>query len=222
MKRISILIILLSAVCIQSTFAQKKAKAFTGEINMSITYDGTWDPATLAQQPKSTLILMTEKKSKTEILAGGASISTIANTIDTSSTILINAMGMKFYVKQTKENVLESLAEKPEPKIVYTEETKTIAGYECKKAEYITIDEYDDEVVTVVYYTEAIGNSAMNFGGQFHGLKGFPMEYTMQTEEGKITFTVTSLKAKKIKDTVFLIPTDYEEMTPEMLKQMGG
>ena len=222
MKRLSVLIILLSAISIQTTFAQKKAKAFMGEIVMNITYDGTWDPATLAQQPKQTTILMTEKKSKTEILAGGASIATISNANDSSMIILINAMGMKFYVKQTKDKIMESLSDKPEPKIVYTDETKTIAGYVCKKAEYITIDEYDEEVVTIVYYTEEIGHPAMNFGNQFHGLKGFPMEYTTQTDEGKITFSVSSIKAKKIKDTVFLIPSDYDEMTPEMLKQMGG
>jgi len=118
--------------------------------------------------------------------------------------------------------ILESIEETEPPKIVYLDETKDIAGYTCKKAEYITLDEYDEEVTTIVYYTEDIGSPSMNFGGQFNGLIGYPMEYIMQTDEGTITFSVSALKSKKIKDTEFLIPTDYEELSPEQVKEMFG
>jgi hypothetical protein len=84
------------------------------------------------------------------------------------------------------------------------------------------LDEFDDEEITVVYYTNEIGNPAMNWGGQFHGLNGYPMKYSVSTDEGTITFEVTSLKKKKVKDTEFMIPTDYEEMSPEQLKALGG
>ncbi len=202
--------------------AQKSGKSFSGSVLYKISYDGTWDAATLAQQPRESSVLMNEVKCKSEFLAGGASISIITNTIDSSVTTLINAMGMKFYVKQTKDKVIESLEEETAPKINYLDETKTIAGYECKKAEYITLDEYDEEVTTIVYYTTAIGKPAMNWGGSFHGLNGFPMEYSIVTVEGTITFSATEVKPKKVKDIEFLIPTDYEEMTPEQLKNLGG
>lgn len=223
MKKIASLfimtVLILSSI---SLSAQKKAKPFTGLVTITISFDGTWDAATLAQQPKTMLMTLSQTKAKTEILAGGASLITITNTIDSSQIVLINAMGTKIYVKSTKEELLADLGEEDLPKINYVDETKSICGYDAKKAEYITIDEYGDEVITVVYYTDKIGTPSMNFAGQFHGLNGFPLEYTVTTEEGKITYTVTELKAKKIKDTEFLIPTDYEEYTREQLKGLFG
>jgi GLPGLI family protein len=219
MKKITFLFILVFLIGVQFSNAQKP---FTGNITLTLTYDGTWDAATLAQQPKEFTIVMGADKQKSEFLVGGASISTIANSKDSSMVTLINAMGMKFFVKQTKDFILETLEEKPLPKIKYLEETKTIAGFECKKAEYITINEYDEEDVTIVWFTDKIGNPAMNFGGQFHGLNGFPMEYSVETDEGKITTSVSSIKKKKIKDTQFMIPADYEEMSPEQLRSMFG
>jgi GLPGLI family protein len=222
MKNSFLFVISVLVIFISSVSAQKSGKSFSGTVFYTINYDGTWDAATLAQQPRETSVVLNDVKSKSVFLAGGASISIITNTIDSSVTTLINAMGMKMYVKQTKDNILESLDEVTTPKINYLDETKTIAGYECKKAEYITLDEYDDEVTTIVFYTTAIGKPGMNWGGSFHGLNGFPMEYTIDTTEGKITFTATEVKQKKIKDIEFLIPTDYEEMSPEQFKSLGG
>jgi len=222
MKRISLFIMIVMVTSITSVFAQKKAKPFTGEIKVSISYDGTWDAATLSQQPREFTISMGEKKQKSVFLAGGAQISTIVNTLDSSVTTLINAMGMKFFVKQTKDYIIETMSERAAPRINYLDETITIAGYDCKKAEYITLDEFEDEEITIVYYTPDLGNPAMNWGGQFHGLNGFPMKYSVKNDEGTITFEVTSLKKKKVKDTEFMIPTDYEEMSPEQLRALGG
>lgn len=222
MKKITFLIISFILTGFLASSAQKGNKPFAGTLNVKIQYEGDWDAATLAQQPREFIIIMNDKKQKSEIIAGGAMLSTIVNTLDSSVTTLINAMGMKFYVKQSKEYIIESLDEKNLPTINYLDETKMIAGYECKKAEYITLDEFDDEVKTIVYYTTSIGIPAMNWGGQFHGLNGYPMEYSVQTDEGSIIFSVTEVKSKKVKDIEFMIPTDYEEMSPEQLKSLGG
>jgi hypothetical protein len=221
MKRIAFLLLLLSVAVISNA---QKTKPFIGILNIAISYDGTWDAATLAQQPKEMTITIANNKSKTEMLAGGASIITIVNGSNLTQTLLINAMGMKFYVKTTKEDIEKDLAEKEnEPVINYLPETKTIAGLTAKKAEYITTDEFGDSTTTIIYYSEEVGNENLNYGGQFHGLKGFPLEYIVETEQGKITFlTVTIQKKKKLNDTLFLIPSDYEEMSRETLKGMFG
>jgi len=98
MKKICF-ILLAIFIAVPFTHAQKK-KAFTGEITITISYDGTWDPATLAQQPREMTIIVGTEKQKSVILASGASISTIVNTKDSSVTTLVNAMGMKFFIKQ--------------------------------------------------------------------------------------------------------------------------
>ncbi len=222
MKKITLLTIVIIFAGLLQTYAQKKNKPFSGMLNVAIEYEGDWDAATLAQQPKEFTIVMNEHKQKSDVMAGGAMISTVVNTLDSSVTTLINAMGMKFFVKQTKDLVIEAMEEHTAPTINYLDETKMIAGYECKKAEYITLDEFDDEVTTIVYYTTSIGKPSMNWGGQFHGLSGFPMEYSVQTDEGNIIFKVIEVKSKKIKDVEFMIPSDYEEMSPEQLRSLGG
>ena len=98
---------------------------------------------------------------------------------------------------------------------------KTIAGY--LEAEYITTDEFGDEKVTIVYYSEEIGGENINFGGQFHALKGFPLEYQVKTDDGAIIFSTVKIETKKkIKDKEFMIPDDYDEMSREALRSIGG
>ncbi len=56
------------------------------------------------------------------------------------------------------------------PNIEYLDETKTIAGYTCKKA--IMKDE-SGQLSMTAYYTEKINNQAEK---KFAGLKGFPLQ----------------------------------------------
>ncbi|PKP04325.1 MAG: hypothetical protein CVU11_05475 [Bacteroidetes bacterium HGW-Bacteroidetes-6] len=218
------LFVILAAGLMGTVDAQKPFKS--GIVTYSISYDGTWDAATLAQQPTEQKVSIMGLKSKSETIGSGYSVATIVNGIDSSQIILLDLsmMGVKYYMKVTKDKILEKMEEGTQPEIIYSEETKVIAGYTCKKAEYITEDEYGDKETTVVYYNETVGGAALNFGGSFTGLKGFPMEYVMETDEGKITYAVTGIQVKKvkIKDTDFLIPTDYEELTEEKAKELFG
>jgi len=203
---------------------EKKKKPLTAIITYTISYEGDWDPATLAQQPTEQIVKIMGNKHRTEIMTGGANIYIITNGDDSTNIVLLDivSMGMKYYMKTEKETILAEMEE--EPKINYLDETKTICGYECKKAEYITKDEYGDDVVTEVYFSEELGNSSTNFGGTFHGLSGFPMEYAVDAEQGKIIYSVTNIQTKKtkIKDIIFMIPTDYEELDEEKAKQLFG
>ncbi|MBN2729103.1 MAG: hypothetical protein JXR53_07750 [Bacteroidales bacterium] len=226
MKKLSFLMLFaFMFVAVNSANApDKKKKPLNAIITYTISYEGDWDPATLAQQPTEQIVKVLGNQHRTEIMSGGANIYIIANGNDSSTIILldISSMGLKYYMKTEKEKILAEMED--EPKINYLDETKTISGYECKKAEYITTDEYGDEVATVVYYSEELGNESTNFGGTFHGLKGFPMEYSIETEQGTVTYAVTNVQTKKtkIKDIIFMIPTDYEELDEEKAKQLFG
>lgn len=220
----SIFALALVALISMSGMAQKKAKAFVGIITYTMTYDGTWDAATLAQQPKELKLTIMGNKSKLVMDLGQAMISTITNGEDSTQIVLLDvpAYGLKNYIKVTKEKLMAKEGEEPE--IKYLDETKEICGYVCKKAEYTVKDEFGDAKTTVVYYSTEINNGSLNLGREFPGLKGFPMEYTAVTDEGKITTTVTLVETKKIKvkDVDFLIPTDYTEMDDDTRKQLFG
>jgi len=223
MKKTAIFLIgiILISMINTNAFAQK---AFKGILTYSITYSGEIEAAEIAQQPTFTTLKIKDNQSNMEIMQGGGMviINQIVNGNDGSATTLINiaSMGMKFYVKTTKEQ-MEAEDEEP-AKVNVTDETKEICGYEATKAEYITVDEYGDEVTTIVWFSSAIGGEALNAGGQFKGLPGIPLEYSMTIDEVTTTFLVTEIQKGKVKASDFLIPEDFEEKTQEELKEMFG
>ncbi|MCK9613579.1 MAG: hypothetical protein PHR81_10830 [Bacteroidales bacterium] len=219
-KAFKALVILLcvGTFCIPSTFGQKK---FKGIITYAITYGGTIDAATAAMQPKITTLAIYENKQKSTTSTQGVTFDEITDGDNKSKITLLDLMGQKVYFKTSTTEIEAEIAENPEPEIKYSEETKSVAGYNCKKADYIMQNEDGETISSVVYYTEELGGELLNYGGQFNKLKGVPLEYTMTTPDGKIiTFAASEVKRGKVKDTDFLIPADYVELSAEEKQQL--
>lgn len=208
------------------TFGQKSGKPFIGEITYKIDFVGNWDPALVAQQPKELKVYVYGNKMKTVIdLSGMGYITNIQDGDDTILVSLIDipAYQLKKFIKTPKEKILEKLDEVA-PQINYIDSTKEIAGYKAYKAEYIVKDEFGDPITTVVWYSPEINDGKINAAADFPGLKGFPMEYVTTQDEGSIIYRVSEVKTKKvkIKETDFLIPTDFEELTEEEARELFG
>jgi len=219
-------VLILSSLMVFAQKSKRSSKPFIAEITYKIDYVGNWDPAVLAQQPKELKVYVYGNKMKTVIdLSGMGYITNIQDGDDTTSIALIDipAYQLKKYIKTTKEKILENL-EEIAPRINYIDSSKEIAGYKVYKAEYIVKDEFGDPATTVVWYSPEINNGKINAAGDFPGLKGFPMEYITTQDEGSIIFSVGEVKTKKvkIKETDFLIPTDFEELTEEEAKELFG
>jgi GLPGLI family protein len=218
--KIFIAIFTLCLIVTSSAFAQKAAKPFKGVITFSMSYSGDIDAATAAQQPKMMVVSVLGNLTKTEINAGPVVIDMITNGDAKTATTLIDMMGQKKYYKMNTAEIDAKIAEEGTPEIKYSEETKVIAGYTCKKAEYITKDADGNLNTTVIYYTEELGGADANYGGQFTGLKGMPLEYEAK-QGGVITkISATEVKKGKVKETDFLVPSDYTELTPEEKQQI--
>jgi len=217
-------VLILSSLMVFAQKSKRSSKPFIAEITYKIDYVGNWDPAVLAQQPKELKVYVYGNKMKTVIdLSGMGYITNIQDGDDTTSIALIDipAYQLKKYIKTTKEKILENL-EEIAPRINYIDSSKEIAGYKVYKAEYIVKDEFGDPITTVVWYSPEINNGKINAAGDFPGLKGFPMEYITTQDEDSIIFIVGEVKTKKvkIKETDFLIPTDFEELTEEEAKEL--
>ena len=194
-------------------------KAFEGTSIYEIEYEDL--PEEMegyeAMLPKETMMKIKGAKTKTEQNTGMGSTISIYDGDNETSTTLMNMMGNKVAIKMNKE---EMKAQKPEkePEIIYTEESKEIAGYPCKKAK-ITYNE-DGETLTV-FYTEEI--NAQKAQSQYEGLKGFPMQYEIFNQGIKMIMTVKEVKAEKVAASEFTTPKDYQTMTmEEFQKMMGG
>ncbi|MFT3749885.1 MAG: hypothetical protein QM768_16295 [Agriterribacter sp.] len=179
------------------------------------------------------------------------------------TTTLIEAMGRKtgFYITEEDQNKMKEDAQKrmdslrqarggnadqqknftpSEPEIEYTNETKKIAGYNCKKAIIKTKSRQGEVSEVHVWYTPDVkrpegypvsgantggGGFARGFaggggpgGGAFGGLSnlekidGFIMGYSMSRPNGfKMETEVTSIEVNPIiEDKVFEIPKGYD------------
>lgn len=199
----------------------KKVKTFAGIVTYDITYEGEdIDEATKAQLPTQIVVSMKGPKVRNEQVSAFYSMASISDLAAGSAIILIDAMGMKIAVNQTKEDIDKNKAEAGlvEPEIKFLDETKVIAGYKCKKAEVIT-----GEDVVEVYYTEEIAvPSGMNDNNGFKGINGMLMQYTINQQGMVMTMTVKSVVKGKVGSGLFVIPDDYEIKTMEELGGMFG
>lgn len=221
------LLIALVLIINSNSFAQKKAKPFSGIVVYDVKYEGTLEPAMLSQLPTEITTKISGNKMKVETAQSGMFMTQIVNGDDKKLSIIYEMGPQKIYVTLSDEELKLKNTETPKPVIKLLTETKLIAGYTCKKAEIISKNEYDEETISYVFYSEELGNKAINFGNkEMEEIEGLPMEYNVVTEEFSQIFTVKEVKVQKIKDTEFMIPADAQELPADqkqmLLDMMGG
>lgn len=98
-------------------------------------------------------------------------------------------------------------------------ETKQIAGYTAKKMIRHSYDEEGVDHPMTMWYSDEIG-PRINI--LFGGIKGMPLECTMDAGEGRaITYTATEIVKGKVKETDFLLPDGYETLSEEEMETLG-
>lgn len=200
------------------TIAQKK---FEGTITYGLEYQDL--PAEMAAMeamlPDEMITQIKGDKTRLEQSLGmGMSQVTITDLKKGSGTLLMNMMGKKMAVEMSEAELKEMDKKKraEDPEFKYVDGTKNIAGYDCKKAILVLEGVPDLEV----YYTEQLPSGTHK---QFDGLKGFPLEYTIDSGKFKMKMTAKSVKKEILDAKLFTIPDGYDKMTFEEFKSsMGG
>jgi GLPGLI family protein len=198
-------------------------KPFDGVITYKITYpDSKYSEAQLNMFPKVMTISVKGSKARTEINIGGGPMIGILDYATKSKITLINMMGQKYAIKQTAEQIAKENAGQAKGTVNITNETKNIAGYNCKKA-VVTTD--DDGVKTTfdVWFTDELGGRDANFDDPvYQDIPGVMMEFIMKTPQINMKMTVTSVDKKAVSAKDFEIPADYTLTTQEELKSKFG
>ena len=209
----------------QQSDAQKKLNQ--GKAIFDITYpDAELDEQTLAMMPTQSTLYFKDQFSRTEMKIAMGTTIVITDGKSGVATMLMDMMGNKIAMKTTKADIEKEKKKIGKIKTVVkiTGETKTIAGYLCKKAE-ITIKMKDSsDVKSSVWFTNEISapNSMRSGGGDFEEIDGFMMEY--QTQMDKLTMKMTCMSAIEttVSDSLFTIPPGYTVTTMDDLKEMMG
>ncbi|HOZ88103.1 MAG TPA: hypothetical protein PL029_10105 [Bacteroidia bacterium] len=150
-------------------------------------------------------------------------------------TVLIDQMGNKMGYTATKEEMdASNNKSEAKPKIEYTSEKKTIAGFECTKAIVTSVDKDKKEDQVTVWVTDKIKSDAKKRGRgvvNLGDLKGYPLEMQMkkmeQGAEMKITIAATEISTEPVPDATFVLSTEGYQMSSykeamEKAKAMGG
>ncbi|MBM3436094.1 MAG: DUF4412 domain-containing protein [Bacteroidetes bacterium] len=200
-------------------------KEFSGTIVYNITYpEGSLDPQMAAMMPKTMKVKIRDVNSRMEMNMGMGSSITLYNSETKTGATLMDMMGQKLAMKITPEDVEKEIAESPGVTVVNVDETKEIAGYECKKAR-IRIKEKnsDKETEVSVYYTDKLGSGGLNYNNpMFKDIQGVMLEYTVKEGKIEMTFTAVSVEKGKVADSEFEIPVGYQVMSASELKNMFG
>lgn len=144
---------------------------------------------------------------------------------------------MDSLMQSRRENgqVAESIVT-PTTDVVYIDESKKIAGMQCKKAILITTRKNKTDSNMVWYCPDFKVQGVTSTGGitgfggratQATGLEkinGFPMQYETTMNRGrKMIVEVTRIDVEKeIKDKEFELPKDVEIKAMKDMQQMGG
>ncbi len=150
---------------------------------------------------------------------------------ENGALMLMEQMGNKMAVKQTKAEIEKEEAKNkdkaPDPKIEYLNETKMIAGYECKKAIITTVDKDKKEFKTEMWYCEKFENPNKDGRGRgqsiMKGLKGIPFEYSGGQGGMKFKMVAKEVSIEPVSDSKFALSTEgYKMMTMDELKTIQG
>lgn len=213
-NRISVLVLLL--LFSAGLFAQKKMKK--GQIVYKVTDVKSEKAGTRMLEGMEMQLFFQNELHKLEInmMGGLIQMATISDLEKESHASLFNMMGKKV-------KVLENSLPKPSAKKTYQisynrDETKTIAGYPC----YQAVMTAPEGTKLTAYVTNKIKSRHPYFVKLFAGLEGWPMMYTIENNGMRMTFTAQSTDSDIDVSQVFQIPADYEEKTPQELKEMMG
>jgi GLPGLI family protein len=198
-------------------------KSFEGVITFKITYpDSKFTESQLANFPKIFTITIKGNKSKTEMKVMGSTQIEITDYQEKSKVALIDMMGQKYAVKSTGDEIAKELAKEPAATVEVTGETKSIAGYTCKKA-VVTVNDDGAKSTYDVYYTSDLGPKAANFDNPLYkDIDGVLLEFSMKTPQFTMVFSATSVEKKSVSSKEFEVPADFTPVTKEELQSKFG
>ncbi len=203
------------------SFLSLFAQDFTGSITFNYSYDGRELEATeKAQMPTSQTMTFGLGKVKTEIISPMGNIITIYDVMTKETTMLLDIMGQKLAIIQKQEDTKKKMEEQTKGvKIDYPDESKQIAGYNCKKA----VITKGDTTITL-FFTSDLKFSGANEMQIYKDIDGIVLESTMPTQDEELTMKIkaTEIEKRKVKKNEFNIPGNYKIVTPEELKSMFG
>lgn len=201
-----------------SATAQRKVSELTLVYDASISTGSTEPKIADAFDGATATVYLKGNMSRSEMISALFSSTTIHDSKAGTAVILREVSGQKLLIRMTAANWTEKNKRYNGITFVNTNETKTIAGYNCTRA---TATLSDGTTFTVWYTTEIIPENK-DYDYQFRSLNGLPLEYELVQGKLTIKYTVSKINLNPVPASKFDIPkSGYREMTYEESKKIS-
>ncbi|MBK7375208.1 MAG: DUF4412 domain-containing protein [Chitinophagaceae bacterium] len=155
--------------------------------------------------------------SRTDMVSALGKEITIFNSKSESAVILKEFSGQKLMITLSKENWRSKNKMNSSVKFELTGETKTIGGYNTRKAVANTAD----GKTFMIYYTPDILPANRDYDATFTNLPGLPVQYEIESGKTKFRYTLSKIAYEPVLVSQFDFPTSgYRIMTYEENQQL--
>ncbi len=209
----------ITAIMLSTPVDAQKGGTFKGIITYDVTYPGmNIEPSQMANLPQKVILTTNGELVKFDIAMTSMNQSMIINPEAKTTTLLLEMMGNKVMLKPKKGDVPAG----KEPEVKITPETKEIAGYLCKRAEISFGDEKSKADPVVVFFSEELGSNKLFYDNEYRTLPGIPLEFTYKMQGRNMHMVAKTVEKTRVSSKDLAVPSEYQEMTPEQLRQMFG
>ena len=216
-KKVTIVLINLIFLLL-SVSGQRKVSEMTLVYEASISTGSKEPKIADAFDGATTTVYLKGNMSRSEMVSALLSSTTIHDAKSGTAVVLKEVSGQKLLIRMTADNWAEKNRRYEGMTFTNTNESKTIAGYNCAKA----VARLNDGTTFTVYYTTDIIPENKEYDYQFRNLNGLPLEYELVQGKLTIKYTVSSINMNPVPASKFDIPkTGYREMTYEESKKMN-
>lgn len=182
-----------------------------------ITYNIIYDESEISQQMKNNMpekVTLSFNANKIRMDFSVKSGVEMANITDPDNRLFVIMMTMgphKMAFKLVNDEIDLQSEKYGITNIRFLDETKTIAGYLCKKA----IISYEEDEDLIVYYTEEIDAGSDNYATPFEGIPGVLMQFSMLQKNVRVTFVAEKVEFQTVDNSMFVIPQGYQIISGE-------
>jgi len=160
----------------------------------------------------STTVYLKGNNSRTDMVSALGKEITIFNSKSDKAVILKEFSGQRLMITLTRDNWKEKSKMYSNIKFELTDEFKTIAGYNTRKA----IAKMADGKTFEVYYTADLVPANKDYDATFSNLPGLAVQYEIESGKMKFKYTISKISYDPVQVSLFDFPsTGYRVMSYE-------
>lgn len=217
MNRKIFILVVSGLVFLSEGFAQRKLTEATITYDIVINTSNKTPQAADLLDGATSVIYLKGTSSRSEMISSLGTQATIIEGKSGDVTVLKDYGEQKYMITMTPDNWKQSNKKYEGIVFTYFEEYKTIAGYNCQKAEGKLLD----GTTFTVYFTKDLLPANKEFQYLNKNLPGLAMQYEASLGKTMVTYTVSAINFNPVPMTKFDLPkSGYRVMTYS--ESMGG